>query len=122
MKKRSIALFLALILCFQAPAYQLSGMENDLGHGLAGYAGTIFTYGFMKVFFFRGEKPNFEEKIMLHIMSTVVTSMVLGIKELQDDSKCRAVGNPKGCFDAGAFGYGMIGVGAANLSIIGFDF
>ena len=115
--KQSLVLLFSLFFLSSSPAYgyRLTGMQNDLGHGLAGFAGTVVAYGFFKALFSQGRPMNLEQKIMTQVFASVLTSMVLTAKELSDQERGAR-------FDAGAIGYGMIGVGAANFSIIAFDF
>lgn len=115
---------LLIILGLMAPpgfAYELGGMENSLGHGAAGYAGTVLAYGFIKRLVFQERKPRLEDKIFLIAMSSILNFGVAMIKEASDDSRCKA-STGKGCLDMGAVGYGMLGVAAAGASIIVLDF
>lgn len=115
---------LMLLLLISPPcfAYPLQGEENTLAHGAVGFGITSLGYGFIKRLVFQNDKPTWDQKLFLLAMANVINIGAMVIKEASDDSSCRRSGNPQGCLDLGAAGYGVLGGVAASAAVLVFDF
>lgn len=122
MKRLLSILTLLALISTPSEAYQLRGEENDIAHGLLGYSLQIATYGFFKGLLTQNRPSTLESRIMLHVFSTVIVAVALTLKEVGDDSACRGSGNPSGCLDMGAIGYGLMGAAAAHATIFMWQF